>query len=76
MAELQYDAVANADRSVTVTRSTGSAILTGPAAIVIDNAASKLDVWIAVRAALRALRRDSAKGTDPADFPTSGASVE
>jgi len=76
MAELQYGAVANPDRSVSVTRSTGSSILTGDAAIVINNASTKLDVWIAVRAALRALRRDSAKGTAPADFPTSTVTIE
>lgn len=77
MAELEYSPVKNTDQTHTVTRSTGTSVLGSAAAvIIIDNALTKAEVFDAVRAAWRALRRDSGKGTAPADFPTTGTSLE
>ena len=76
MAALTFQATINANRSVSVAKSTADAIGSATAALVVDNTANKTDVVKAARALIRALNRENAKADAPADIPTTGTSVE
>lgn len=76
MAALTYQATPNKDRSHAVARSTADAIGSATAAIIVDNTATKDEVFSALRAAFRAIRRDAGKANAPADFSTSATTTE
>lgn len=76
MAAVTLQAVINANRSVTVTRSTNDGIGLATAALVVDSTAGKHDVQKAVEALERALSRDFSAASTPAGLPTSGTSIE
>lgn len=76
MAALTYQATPQNERNTSVVASTDDAIGSATAALIVDNTASKAEVWHAVRALIRRLRRDSGQGSAPADFSTSATTTE
>lgn len=82
MAQINLDAArttgattAQGDHTVTFSSDT-TFTLAGPAAIAVDNTATWAEVMEAVRAALRALKRQRSEMSTPAALPTSGSTRE
>ena len=76
MAKLTMQAVANNDRTHTVTKSTDDAIGSAVAAIIFDDTKTKIDIMDGLRALMRAVSREFGKTSLPSEVPTSGTSLE
>lgn len=76
MAALTYQGTINKRRQVSVVASTDDAIGSASAAVIIDSTATKDQVWEAIRGILRRIRRDGLKASTPADYGTSGTTLE
>jgi hypothetical protein len=75
VAELAYNAVANADRTHTVTRATGTSVLGSNEMALVTALGSRgqPELRAAVRAAIQMVRLDIMDASEPADFPSSGS---
>jgi hypothetical protein len=77
MAETLYlPAAATNGSDHTITRSSGSAVLSGNhAAVVINDASSYEAIELALKAALQVLREDRSASNLPSAFPTTGTKL-
>lgn len=76
MAALTYVATINKRREVSVAVDTSDGIGSGVAAIIVDSTKSKADIWKAIEGIERRIRRDGLGASTPADFATSGTTLE
>lgn len=76
MAALTYQGTINKRREVSVVASTDDAIGSAAAAIIIDSTATKDAIWKAIEGIERRIRRDGLGASTPADFATSGTTLE
>lgn len=76
MAALTYVGTLTKRRLVSVVASTDDAIGSGTAAVVVDNTKTKADIMEALRGIMRRIRRDGLAASTPADYATSGTTLE
>jgi hypothetical protein len=76
LVSLTYVATIDASNAHVIARDTSDSIGAGAAALILEGSKAKPELWKAVKAIGRALQRDGVSFTSPADYPTTGSSVE